>query len=297
MLNWRPMAGSGSWLSRLKFIFAPTGGAKGTTLLDRLPLGLWAGAEDAWAARRSDLREANALALVERMCKAGGIDPPKLVIYQAPWPNASSLANGTVTLATETLDMPAAQLEALLGHELTHHRHKTRDFLAVTGLVGATHLASNLVARPALAKRTPNLAAHPAFKTVYGLGVLAADLALVTAYMRKNEFEADRGAAALTGKPGAVADMFDSLARTRHDMQREAAQHQAQAYARMPGWKRMIVGTVDELEPNWLKRALRSPLALLPTHPPTESRVARLRALEQEQADASAASSGLSGQR
>jgi heat shock protein HtpX len=226
--------------------------------------------------RRADGRLYN---LLENLCISRGITMPKLHVIESPVLNA--YASGirqkqyTITVTrglVEALD--DAELEAVLGHELTHIRNRDVQLLVVAAVfVGIVSLAGDLLVRSPrvlLSGRRGGSSSSSRGSSSGGKGgggavililiavaifVLARLLAIALrmAMSRKREFMADAGSVELTKNPDA---MIAALRKISGQSALEApVQIRAMFidYPQRPGF-----------------------LGLFETHPPIEKRIAAL---------------------
>ncbi len=212
-------------------------------------------------------------AVLERLCMRADIPVPELVVEADAEANAWT-TRGRIHVTTRLLSrLDDSELEAVLAHELAHFAHRDAAVMDVCSAPSRVLLALAGVLTSVL-KGT---------KTAMGLGqvgalaVIGAAIGLPPAFLlgwssrlsvlgmsRTREFAADAAAAALTGKPSALASALIKLDGER-DWLRAADLRQAQARAVL-----CIVG------------ADRSKLGpLFRTHPSTAARVKRLQAIEQ----------------
>jgi heat shock protein HtpX len=218
-----------------------------------------------------------ASALLERLCMRADIPVPQLVVQPGPTANAWT-TGGRVHLATQLVRLlDESELEAVLAHELAHLAHRDAAVMDVCsapsrillGLVG--FVAPNLRVwlrnvfgghgEPVLGfllALVSVLSVPPAFLIGWGsrLSVLRMS--------RAREFAADAAAAALTGRPSALASALLKLDRDI-DLVPRADLRSVQARAVL-----CIVGTGTS--------RLGS---LFRTHPVTAARVVRIEELEQ----------------
>ncbi len=212
-------------------------------------------------------------AVLERLCMRADIPVPELVVEADAEANAWT-TRGRIHVTTRLLSrLDDSELEAVLAHELAHFAHRDAAVMDVCSAPSRVLLALAGVLTSVL-KGT---------KTAMGLGqvgalaVIGAAIGLPPAFLlgwssrlsvlgmsRTREFAADAAAAALTGKPSALASALIKLDGER-DWLPAADLRQAQARAVL-----CIVG------------ADRSKLGpLFRTHPSTAARVKRLQAIEQ----------------
>lgn len=214
-------------------------------------------------------------AVVERM----GIDRPQLLVTTLAAPNALAIGGGRDAIVFDRRLLrllTAAELEALLAHELAHL--ETNDAMiqtvtynlvqTLTGLValivlpvavllgGFARAFALLRGRPETASRSlPGRAQRLALLSVAGLGLAVGLVAM--SYSRRREYAADERAAE-------VADPL-ALARALQKIERAAR----------PGFGLLTPLYVQGDEDGPLTR-------LLSTHPPLDERIERLRGLAEQ---------------
>ena len=202
-------------------------------------------------------------AMVDRLRQRAGLPMPQVAIAPHQQPNAFATgrnADNAVVCVTEGLMalVNRDEAEGVIAHELGHIRN--RDMLLQTisaTMAGAiTNLARFGMYVPSEGRRGSALAPLAAL-----LAPLAAML-IQFAISRSREFKADAAGAEISGKPLALASALEKL---------QAAARQVP----MPVSPTMApLAQVNPLS------AFRGGLAsLFATHPPTEQRVARLRAI------------------
>jgi len=201
-------------------------------------------------------------ALIDRvvtLCQRKNInDVPEIYIIGSHIPNAASVNGEGLILTTRLMnEMSPEALDAVIGHELSHHRHFNRDATAITALgLSGSWLAERawLMATTRLARGglNPNLLrfmnSNVLMTPVHYLG---ATLPLVP-YRHFMEYEADR--------EGALA--------TR-------PQHMKEALATLNSLAKQPDSERERSIGNRIVRTLLYPFS---THPPTDK---RLRAIEQ----------------
>ncbi len=203
-------------------------------------------------------------AAVERLCAIADLPKPRIVLARERQPNSWVVARpgrpaelhvteGLLALLT------AAELEAVLAHELAHLAHRDAMVMTVVGGPGAALLDG----------------AGPLLRTGFWLmpgAVLAIAIGWLSrvgtnALSRYRELAADAGAAALTGHPATLAAALTKV---------------GGGIARMPARDlRAVAGrdafhllpVADRRGPAWQRGAG-------PTHPSLERRIARLEAME-----------------
>ena len=184
--------------------------------------------------RKTDARTYN---LLENLCISRGITMPRLHIIESPLLNAyaSGIRKSQYTITVtrglvETLD--DAELEAVLGHELTHIRNRDVQLLVVAAVfVGVISLVGDLLIRSPRALlyssgRSSSRGSSSSSSGKSGGGgaivlilvavaifILARLLAtaLRLAMSRKREFMADAGAVELTHNPDAMIGALQKI--------------------------------------------------------------------------------------
>lgn len=205
--------------------------------------------------------------LVSDLAGRAGLPMPRVYIIDEAQPNAfatgRSPEHAAVAATTGILQLLSArELRGVMAHELAHVQH--RDILISTisaTMAGAISALANFAmffgGRDSEGRHNPVAAILVAI-----LAPLAASL-IQMAISRAREFEADRGGAGISGDPGALAD----------------------ALAKMEAYARGIPMATAEAHPETAQMMIVNPLSgggiagLFSTHPATEERIARLRAM------------------
>ena len=256
-----------------------------------------------------------------RLARAADVPPPDLAVAESDVPNSFTLGDigrGTVVVTTGLLDaLSDDELDAVLAHELAHLRNRDATVMTLATFLpalandeyallssvgtGTRRLALGVAAVLGYAVSTA-LVPAPAFSLVslvafggfvaltvlfggVALGLLAIPVVVLSGRLsRYRELVADRAGALLAGDPVALATALETLD--------ESVPDRPETDVRAGGVRELCVhpyGVVrrDESEP---QRSRPDPLAGLPldveTHPPTEERIRRLRALAAEGTDA-----------
>ncbi|HEU5442417.1 MAG TPA: protease HtpX [Steroidobacteraceae bacterium] len=205
--------------------------------------------------------------LVARLAHAAGVGMPEVGVFDSPQPNAFAtgysrdaalVAVSTGLLAT----MSEQEVEAVLGHELTHVANG--DMVTLTLIQGVVNTFVIFLSRI-----VGNLIDRAVFRSedgrgpAYFLSVIAAQIVLgvlatmiVMAFSRWREFRADRGGAHLAGIPNMIAAL-EALKR---------------AHEPLPSQQFASFGITAGPVARGLQRLFMS-------HPPLDERIAALRAL------------------
>ena len=213
--------------------------------------------------------------LVEGLCIASGLPKPKVYVIDDPAPNAFATGRGpnhAVVCATQGLlsTMPRNEIEGVMAHELMHVKH--RDIL-IGSVAAAIATAISYIAQMAMfasmfgaGGRDDEDRPNPlAMLLMSLLAPLAASL-IQMAVSRSREFEADRSAAELLGSGHSLANALERIEVLAARSPMAVAPAQAQAYIHNP---------LNELRGGRNAGMAR----LFSTHPATEERVRRLRAM------------------
>ncbi|MFW5876210.1 MAG: zinc metalloprotease HtpX [Myxococcota bacterium] len=191
--------------------------------------------------------------------RAGVPRSPHLYLLPSPSPTAFAVGerdDAALALSTGLVRLLSPrELEAVLAHELSHIRHRDTFVMRLASTFGAITRSLRAVGLLLLVLYLPMVAAGEAHFSFFAvILLLAAPVitdALQLALARSRELDADLGAVRLTGDPVALAS---ALVRLEH--------------ASRGLWERLLGVHVPTVPP-WLR-----------THPSTEERVRRLRALE-----------------
>ena len=204
--------------------------------------------------------------MVARLARAAGVGMPEVGVFQSPQPNAFATGYrrdaALVAVSTGLLAaMSAEEVEAVLGHELTHVANG--DMVTLTLIQGVVNtfviflsrIIGNLVDRTLFRSEDGRGPAY--FLSVIASQILLGILAnmIVMAFSRWREFRADRGGAHLAGVPNMIAAL-EALKRSHEPLP-------AQQFASFG-----ITGPVS-----------RGIQRLFMSHPPLDERIAALRAL------------------
>ena len=207
-------------------------------------------------------------AMVRELAQRAGLPMPRVYLIDEAQPNAFATGrnpqHAAVAATTGILQLLSArELRGVMAHELAHVQH--RDILIST--ISATMAgAISALANFAMFFGGRDSEGRPANPLAGILVALLAPLAaslIQMAISRAREFEADRGGAQICGDPGALAD----------------------ALAKIDAYARGIPMPVADEHPATAQMMIMNPLSgggiagLFSTHPATEERVARLRAM------------------
>ena len=212
--------------------------------------------------------------MVRDLSQRAGLPMPRVAISPSDQPNAFATGRGprhAVVCATSGLlqSMPRAEVEAVMAHELMHVKH--RDIL-IGSVAAAIATAISFAAQMAMFasmfggnndEDRPNPIAVIAMSL---LAPIAASL-IQMAVSRSREFDADRGAAELLGSGEHLASALGRIETLAVKRPMAIAPAQAQMYIHNP----LAEARSSRGGPNMAR--------LFSTHPATEERIRRLRAM------------------
>lgn len=201
---------------------------------------------------------------VQRLARDAGIDMPEVAIYDAPDMNAFATGarrNSALVAVSSGLlrNMDRQQVEAVLGHEISHVANGDMVTLALvqgvvnTFVVFLSRIVGHVIDRVILKNDRGHGIGY--FVSVLVAQVVLGFLAsmIVMWVSRQREFRADSGAATLVGAPG----MISALQKLQQNTPASLPE-QLQAFGisgtRTQGWRRLFM-----------------------SHPPIEERIAALR--------------------
>src|SRR3990172_78900 len=225
-----------------------------------------------WSAGAQEVSEAEAPELyrmVRSLCQRAGLPMPKVCLTPEEAPNAFATGrdpqHAAVAVTQGMLRIAAPEeLEGVMAHELSHVAH--RDIL-ISSIAATLAGAIMVLARMAMwfggRGDDDEEGGGVGIVGMVLLAVLApiAALLIQMAISRSREFLADEGAARLTRKPWALAGALEKL---------ELAAQQIPLASASPATSHMYI--VNPLTGFSFANLFR-------THPPTEERIARLRAM------------------
>jgi heat shock protein HtpX len=220
----------------------------------------------------NDSPEAHMLhAIIERLCIQANLPKPRVAIAETPMPNAFALGrspkSATVCATTGILRLlDPAELEAVLGHELTHVQN--RDVVVMTIASFFASIAAFITQFGFFFGGGDNRDSNNNgffVVIIVSAAVYVISFLLLQALSRYREFAADRGSAIITGRPSAL---ISALMKIDSGM------------ARIP--QRDLRAAPGELAAFYIfpPKAKQTVSTLFSTHPPLEARIARLQRLE-----------------
>ena len=205
--------------------------------------------------------------MVKELAQRAQIPMPRVYLIDEAQPNAFATGrnpdHAAVAATTGILRMLSArELRGVMAHELSHVKH--RDILISTISATVAGAISSLAQFGMLfGGSRDGERANPIVSIVVMILAPIAAMLIQMAISRAREFEADRGGAEISGDPNALAD----------------------ALAKIDAYARGIPMQTAEAHPETAQMMIMNPLSggglrgLFSTHPATEERIERLRAM------------------
>ena len=209
---------------------------------------------------------------MDRLSQQADLPKPTVAVADTQVPNAFATGrnkkNATVAVTTGLLrSLDEDELDAVLAHELAHV--KNRDVMVMT-IASFLSTIAFFIVRWGWLLGGNNRQGAPVIVAIFvSLLVWVISFLLIRALSRYREYSADRGAALITGKPGALASALMTIDGRMDRVPKEDLREEAEmnAFFIIP-IKAGFVGKIAS------------------THPSTENRIERLRDLEKEMATA-----------
>ncbi|TSA14915.1 MAG: zinc metalloprotease HtpX [Betaproteobacteria bacterium] len=205
--------------------------------------------------------------LVEDLAQRAGLPMPRVYLIDEAQPNAFATGrnpeHAAVAATTGILQLLSArELRGVMAHELTHVKH--RDILTstiaatVAGAISAIAQFGFLFGGRGNGERS-----NPIVGLIVMILAPIAAMLIQMAISRAREFEADRGGAEISGDPNALADALAKMERYAQGLPLVAAEEH-------PATAQMMI--INPLTGGGIQ-------SLFSTHPATELRIERLRAM------------------
>lgn len=217
--------------------------------------------------------------IVRSLTQRENMPMPKIYLIQSPQPNAFATGrnpnHAAVAVTTGILElMDHAELEGVLGHELSHVRN--RDIL-IASIAATLAVALSFLVRMSFwfgMGRDRDRGSNPVGAIVGILAIILAPLAAMVIQMaisRSREYEADRSGAEMTGSPLALARALAKLEQGTSRIPMQVDPSTAQLFIADPlkAFGRRGSGGMGSLA------------RMFSTHPPIPERIARLEDMAQ----------------
>ncbi|WP_096394451.1 zinc metalloprotease HtpX [Halorubrum trapanicum] len=205
---------------------------------------------------------------IERLSQQADLPKPTVAVADTQVPNAFATGrnkkNATVAVTTGLLQaLDEDELDGVLAHELAHV--KNRDVMVMTIASFLSTIAFFIVRWGWLLGGDNRQGAPVIVAILVSLVVWVVSFLLIRALSRYREYSADRGAALITGQPGALASALMTIDGRMDKVPEEDLREEAEmnAFFIIP-IKAGFVGKIAS------------------THPSTENRIEKLRELEKE---------------
>lgn len=212
---------------------------------------------------------------LETLCERAGIPTPTLYVVPSESPNAFATGrdpnHAAIALTQGIINLlPDDELDAVVAHELTHIRNRDTLTQAVAGtLAGALTVLGRILTLGALyfpVARAGGRRGNNPIVILFLLVIAPLTAGLIRmAISRTREYAADAGAAEITGNPLALARALEALEETGQKI----PIHGNPAFAPL-----FIINPLSK----------EGMMKLLMTHPSTEDRIQRLKALAENAA-------------
>ncbi len=220
-----------------------------------------------YRAQEVDARTAPELyGTVKELAEGAGLPMPKVYLIDEAQPNAFATGrnpeHAAIAATTGILQLlNARELRAVLGHELTHVKH--RDILTSTVTASIAGAISTLAQFSLFFGGRNDDNRNPVVALLVLILAPIAAMLIQLAISRAREYEADRGGAEISGDPRALADALGKIDRYAKGLPLETAETH-------PATAQMMI--INPLSGGGLS-------GMFSTHPPTEERIRRLLAM------------------
>jgi heat shock protein HtpX len=207
-------------------------------------------------------------ATIERLSQQADLPKPTVAVADTQVPNAFATGrskNHAAVCVTTGLQrsLDQEELEGVLAHELAHIKNRDMVVMTVASMLGTLAF---IVVRWGWLFGGRNRNQAPIWVAILvSVIVWIVSFILIRALSRYREYAADRGAAAITGKPAALASALRKIAGRMDRVPEEDLREQAE----------MNAFFIIPIKAGFIGR-------LFSTHPPTEKRIERLSELERE---------------
>jgi heat shock protein HtpX len=213
--------------------------------------------------------------MITRLCAIADLPKPKVAIVRTEVPNAFATGrnqnNAVVAVTTGIMDkLSAAELEAVLAHELTHIKNRDMAVLTIASFIStlAFYFVRNILFFGNMGNDRKKEGGGILLVWLVSMLVWVISFILIRALSRYREYAADRGSAIITGQP---SDLASALMKISGLM------------SRIPNED---LRKVEGMNAFFIIPAISgsSIMNLFSTHPSVEKRIAKLEKMQQEMA-------------
>jgi heat shock protein HtpX len=207
--------------------------------------------------------------MISQLSMKAGLPMPKIAVINNETPNAFATGrnpeNAVVAVTSGALSLlQRDELEAVLAHELGHIKNRDMFISTMAAVIAGTIGYLGFLGRIMLWTRGSRR--ESGYSQLIGAFLLVVFIPLAAmlirlAVSRSREYEADKEGAMISGKPNALAD---ALVRIEESVKKNPMRHGSPATGHL-----FIINPFSA----------ESLMTLLSTHPPTRSRVERLRGM------------------
>jgi len=207
--------------------------------------------------------------MISQLSMKAGLPMPKIAVINNETPNAFATGrnpeNAVVAVTSGALSLlQRDELEAVLAHELGHIKNRDMFVSTMAAVIAGTIGYLGFLGRIMLWTRGSRR--ESGYSQLIGAFLLVVFIPLAAmlirlAVSRSREYEADKEGAVISGKPNALAD---ALVRIEESVKKNPMRHGSPATGHL-----FIINPFSA----------ESLMTLLSTHPPTRSRVERLRGM------------------
>jgi heat shock protein HtpX len=208
--------------------------------------------------------------MVTRLSRQADLPKPRVAVADSRVPNAFATGrnqrNAAVCVTTGIMGtLNEEELEGVMAHELAHIKNRDVMVMTIASFLGT--LAFMVVRWGWLFAGNDRNAAPVWIAILASIAVWIVSFFLIRALSRYREYVADRGAAAITGNPAALASALMKISGRMDKVPKEDMREQAE----------MNAFFIIPIRSGFIGR-------IASTHPPTEKRIEALQQLEREMA-------------
>lgn len=206
--------------------------------------------------------------MVRELAQNAGLPMPRVYIIDEAQPNAFATGrnpeNAAVAATTGIMQLLSErELRGVMAHELAHVKHRDTLISTISATIAGAISAIAQFGMLFSGGHNDREGVHPAVAILIMILAPIAAMLIQMAISRSREFEADRGGAEISRDPHALASALQKIHNYAHNVPMATAEQH-------PETAQMMI--INPLTAEGIK-------GLFSTHPQTEERVARLRAM------------------